>query len=108
MPAVLCCCGCNCSETVAYYGLGQMEPEDKGDSSFICENCLSGFHEQDRIEEWAKQKQEEELRTKEKKCQDEVSKNNKDDPRTILDRRLTSGEITMDEYDRIKERLDSE
>lgn len=109
MPAVLCRCrGCDCSDAVAYIGLGQMEPEDKGDSSLICENCLRGFHEQDRIEAWNKQRDEDELREKLKKYLDEVSENDKDNPRTILDRRLASGEITVDEYDRIKKRLDSE
>lgn len=107
MPAVLCRCGCNCSEAAAYIGLGQMEPEDNGDSSLICVNCVDGFHEQDRIE-MCRKMDEDELRAKEKRYQGEVSENEKDNPRTILDCRLASGEITVDEYDRIKERLDSE
>lgn len=116
VPAVLCRCWCECDEAVAYIGLGQMEPEDKGDSSLICENCLDGAHFQDRLDASIKH-HEDELREEEKKRQDEeikkllqdvASKNEKDNPRTILNRRLASGDITVDEYDRIKERLDSE
>ncbi|MDE2588583.1 MAG: hypothetical protein KGL95_02810, partial [Patescibacteria group bacterium] len=87
MPAVLCRCWCNCHETVAYIGLGQKEPEDKGDSSLICENCLGEFHEQDRIDANVEQMRE-----------DELSENDKDDAVTILDKRLARGEITLEEF----------
>ncbi len=108
MPAVTCRCGCGCLEALAYYGLGEEEPEDKGYPSNVCGNCLNGMHVQDTMEALEKQRVEDEIRTELKKHLDKLDENDKDDPHTILKRRLASGEITVHEYERIKERLDSE
>ena len=95
MPAVICRCGCGCENAASYIGLDQ-KIEDYDNLPLICENCLGDFHHQDELEMCRKM------------YEDEVSENDKDNPRMILDRRLASGEITVDEYDKIKERLDSE
>lgn len=96
MPAIPCNCGCGCYNSVGYYGLNQKFERDE--FPLVCENCEEGFHYQDQLDA-LHQDNEDNTQTISKSEYD-------DDALTILKMRLAMGKITVDEYDRIKERLE--
>ena len=95
MPAIPCNCSCGCDEGVGYYGLDQKF--ERNEFPLVCVNCEGGFHYEDRINA---------LRQNDEDNTQTISESEYDDDAlTILKMRLALGKITVDEYDRIKERL---
>lgn len=96
MPAIPCNCGCGCDYAVGYYGLNQNFERDE--FPLTCETCEGGFHYKDRLDALS-QDDEDNTQT--------ISESEYDnDALTILKMRLAMGKITLDEYDKIKKRLE--